>query len=165
MKSSGKQVSALSWVSSLDTFCCDRQPRTHMHIAYNMMGCTIAVYIHFTIDFFIPHVLPTICLHYINAVVALRVIRAMCGFQVSSLSKVTLNSLASLERTSFEPFIDKEPKSGFRLWVNSTISVVLLLNCTSCSEAQFAVVFIGFCAIPLIQNMSAPVTNTARSSA
>ena len=86
-----------------------------MHIAYDMIGCIIAVYIHFTIDFFIPQVLPTICLHCINAVVALRVIRAMCGFQVSSLSKVTLNSLASLERTSFEPFIDKEPKSGFRL--------------------------------------------------
>ena len=50
----------------------------------------------------------------INAVVALWVIRVIC-FQVSLLSRVTPNSLASLESSSFVPFIDKEPKSGFRL--------------------------------------------------
>ena len=67
------------------------------------------------IDDFIPHVLPTTCLHCINARVALLVIRVVCGFQVSLLSRVTFNSLASLKSSSFESFIDKEPKSGFRL--------------------------------------------------
>ena len=83
--------------------------------AYDVVGRIIAVYIHVIIDGFIPHVLPTICLHCINAVVALRVIRVISGFQVSLLSRVTPNSLAFLEVSSFEPFIDKEPKSGFRL--------------------------------------------------
>ena len=77
-----------------------------------MFGRIIAVYIHFIVDGFIPHVLTTICLHCINAAVALRVI---CGFQVNLLSRVTPNSLASLESSSFEPFIEKEHKSGFRL--------------------------------------------------
>ena len=80
-----------------------------------MIGCIITVYIHFITDGFIPHVLPTICLHCINAIVALRVIRFICGFQVSLLSRVTPNSLAFLESSSFEPFIDNQPKSGFRL--------------------------------------------------
>ena len=71
----------------------------------------------------IPHVLPTICLYCINAVVALRIIRLICGFQVSLLSRVTPNSLAFVESSSCEPFFDKEPKSGIRLWVNSTILV------------------------------------------
>ena len=159
MKSSGKQVSAPLWVSSLESFCWDCQPRTHM--AYDIIGPIKAVYIHFIMDGFIPHVLPTVCLHCINAVVASRVIRLICGFLVSLLSRVTpdiANSLASSESSSFELFIDKEPKSGFRLWENCTILVFLLLICSSCSEAQFW-------AIPLIQSISAPVTNTARSSA
>ena len=130
-----------------------------------MIGRIIFVYIYFILNGFIPHVLPTTCLHCINAVVALRVIRVVCGFQVSLLSKITPNSLASSVSSSFEPFIDKEPKSGFRLWVNSTISVFLLLNCSSCSEAQFAAIFIAFWAISLIQSISASVTNTVRSSA
>ena len=103
-----------------------------------MIGRIIAVYIHFIIDGYIPHALPTICLHCINAVVVLRVIRVICDFQVSLLSRVVPNSLASLESSSFESFVDKEPKSGFRLGLNSTISVFLLLNCSSCSEVQFA---------------------------
>ena len=64
---------------------------------------------------FNPHVLPTICLYCINVVVALRVIRLICGSQVSLLPRVTPNSLAYLEISSFEPFIDKESKSGFHL--------------------------------------------------
>ena len=39
--------------------------------AYDMIERTKAVYIHFIIDGFILHVLPTICQHCINAVVAL----------------------------------------------------------------------------------------------
>ena len=62
-----------------------------------------------------PHILTTIFLHCINAVVVLRIIRLICSFQVSLLSRVTPNSLASLEGLSYEPFIDKEHKSGFRL--------------------------------------------------
>ena len=91
-----------------------RTPAQDAH-AYNMIGRIIAVYIHFIIDGFNPHVLPTICLHCFNAVVVLRVIRLICGFQVSLLSRVTPNSLACLETSSFEPFIDRESKSGFRL--------------------------------------------------
>ena len=106
--------------------------------AYDMIRRIIAVNIHFIIDGFFPHVLSTICLHCINAVVALRIIRVICGFQVSLLSGVTPNSLACKESSSFVPFIDKKPKSGFCLWVNSMISVFLLLNFSSCSKAQFA---------------------------
>ena len=109
MKSSSKQV--CTFVSFLTRYFLLRPPAQDTH-ANDMIGRIIAVYIHFIIDGFIPHVLPTICLHCINAVVALRVI---CGFQVSLLSKVTPNSLASLESSSLVPFIDKEPKSGFRL--------------------------------------------------
>ena len=53
-----------------------------------MIGRIIAVYIHFIIDDFIPHVLPTICLRCSNAVVPLRAIRLICGFQVSLLTRV-----------------------------------------------------------------------------
>ena len=63
--------------------------------AYNKIGRIIAVYIHFIVYVFIPHVLPTICLHCINAVVALQVIRVIRGFPVSLLSKLTSNSIAS----------------------------------------------------------------------
>ena len=80
-----------------------------------MIGLIIAVYIHFIIDGFIAHVLPTICLHCINVVVTLRAIRLICGFQVSLLTRVTPNCLASVESSSFEPFFDNEPKSKFRL--------------------------------------------------
>ena len=112
MKSLGKQVFALLQVSSLDT--CLRPPAQDIH-AYDMIGRIIDVYIHFIIDGLNPHVLLTICLHCINAVVALRVIRLICGFQVSLLSRVTPNSLACFETSSFEPFFNKESKSGFRL--------------------------------------------------
>ena len=54
-------------------------------------------------------------LHCIHAVVALRVNRVICDFQVSLLSRITPYSLASLKSLSFEPFIDKKLKSGFRL--------------------------------------------------
>ena len=80
-----------------------------------MIGRTIAVYIHFITNGFNPHVLPTICLHCINAVLALRVIGVIRGFQVNLLSKVTPNSLAYSESSSFEPFVDKEPKPRFHL--------------------------------------------------
>ena len=70
---------------------------------------------HFIIDGFIPHVLSTICLHCINAVVALRVIWVICGYQVGLLSRVTPNSLVSLESSSSKKFIDKKPKAGLRL--------------------------------------------------
>ena len=88
--------------------------------AYDMIGRIIAVQCVclFNHKWFYSHNLFTICLHCINAVVALRVIRVICGFQVSLLSRVTPNSLASKESSSFEPFIDKEPKSGFCLWVS-----------------------------------------------
>ena len=62
-----------------------------------MIGRIIAVHMHFIIDGFIPHGLPTICLHWMNAVVALRMIWLICGYQVSLLSRVAPNSLASLE--------------------------------------------------------------------
>ena len=67
-------------------------------------------------DGFILHVLPPVCLHCINAVVALRVIPVLCGFQITYLAvqSITPNSFAFLESSSFEPFIDKEPKSRFR---------------------------------------------------
>ena len=91
-----------------------RLPAQDTH-AYDMIGHIIAVYIHFIIDGFIPHVLPTNCIHCINAVVALQIIQLICGFQVSLLSIVTPNSLASLESSSFKLFSDEELKSGFRL--------------------------------------------------
>ena len=135
-------LAAPLWVSSLNTFCWDRQPRTH---AYDIIGRIIAVCIYpFHQRWFYSLVLPTICLYCINAVVALLVIWVICDFQVSLLSRVTPNSLASFESSSFDPFIDKQPKSGFRLWVNSTILVFLLLNCSSCYEAQFKAIFIAF---------------------
>ena len=109
-----RQASLCTFVSFLTTYFLLRPPAQDTH-AYNMLGCIIAVYIHFIIDGFIPHVLPSICLHCNNAVVALRVIGIISGFPVSLLSRVTSNSRASLESSSFEPFIDKKSKSGFRL--------------------------------------------------
>ena len=109
-----KQASFCAFVSFLIRYFLLRPPAMDRH-AYDMIGRIIAVYIHFIIGGFIPHVLPTICLHCINAEVALRVTRVISGFQVYLLFKVTPNSLAFLESSSFEPFIDKEPKSGFRL--------------------------------------------------
>ena len=47
-----------------------RPPTQDTH-AYDMIGRIIAVYIHFIIDGFIPHGLPTICRHCIHAEVAL----------------------------------------------------------------------------------------------
>ena len=88
-----KQASLCTFVSFLTRYFLLRPPAQDTH-AYDMIGRIIAVYIHFIIEGFIPHVLPTICLHCIYAVVALRVIRVICVFQVSLLSKVTPNSLA-----------------------------------------------------------------------
>ena len=85
-------------MSFLTRYFLLRPPAQDTH-AYDMIGRIIAVYIHFIIDGFIPHVLPTICLHCFNAVVALRIIRVI--FQVRLLSRVTPNSLASLESSSF----------------------------------------------------------------
>ena len=109
----------------------------HTCIWHDWTYHTVAVYSHFIIDGFIPRVLPPICLHCINTAVAFLEIRVIWGFQVCLLSRVTPNSLASLESSSFEPFIYKEPKAGFRLWMNCTISVFLLLNCSPSSEAQW----------------------------
>ena len=118
MKSS-RQASLCTFVSFLTRYFLLRPPAQDTH-AYDMIGRIIAVYIHFIIDGFILHVLPTICLHCISAVVALRVVRVVVVnivevFRVSLLSRVTSNSLASLKSSRFKPFIDKEPKSGFRL--------------------------------------------------
>ena len=109
-----RQASLCTFVSFVTRYFLLRPPAQDTH-ACDMIGRIIAVYIHFIIDGFIPHVLPPSCLHSIHAVVALWVIRVICDFQVSLLSRVTPNSLASLESSNFEPFIDKEPKSGFRL--------------------------------------------------
>ena len=88
-----RQASLCAFASFLSGYFLLRPPGQGIR-AYDMIGrIIIAVYIHFIIDGFIPHVLPTICLHCINAVVALRVIRVVCGFQVSLLSIVTPNSL------------------------------------------------------------------------
>ena len=108
------QASVCTFVSFLTRYFLLRPPALDTH-AYDMIGHIIAVYIHFIINGFIPHVLLTICLHCINAVVAVRVIRVIFGFQVSLLSRATPKSRASWESSSFEPSIDKEPKSGFRL--------------------------------------------------
>ena len=110
-----RQASLCIFVSFLTRYFLLRPLAQQNTYAYDMIGRIIAVYIHFIIDGFIPHVLPTICLHCINAVVALKVIQVIRGFQSCLLSRVTPNSLASSESLSFEPFIDKEPKSGFRL--------------------------------------------------
>ena len=107
-----RQASLCTFVSLLTRYFLLRPPAQDTH-AYNMIGGITAVYPF--LDGFIPHVLPIICLRGINAVVALRVIRVIFGFEVSLLSRVTPNSLVSLESSSFEPFINKEPKSGFRL--------------------------------------------------
>ena len=115
-----RQASLCIFVSFLIIYFLLRSPAQDTN-AYDMIGRIIAVYIHINREGFIPYVLPTICLHCINAVVDLRVIQVICGFQVSLLSRVTPNSLASLETSSFEPFIDKKPKPRFRLRVNSTI--------------------------------------------
>ena len=109
-----RQASLCTFVSFLNRYFLLRPPAQDTH-AYDMIGRIIAVHIHFIIDGFIPHVVLTICLHCINAVVALRAIRLLCGFQVSLLFRVIPNSLASWESSSFEPFFDKEPKSGFYL--------------------------------------------------
>ena len=91
-----RQASLCTFVSFLTTYFLFRPPYQDTH-AYDIIGSIIVVYIHFIIDGFITHVLPTICLHCINAVVALRVIWVICGFQVSFLSRVTPNYLASLD--------------------------------------------------------------------
>ena len=87
-----RQANLCTFVSFLIGYFLLRLPAQDTH-AYDMIGRIIAVYIHFIIDGFIPHVLPTICLHCINAVVALRIIRVICGFLVSLLSKVNLAAL------------------------------------------------------------------------
>ena len=80
-----RQASLCTFVSLLTRFFSLRPPLQQIQ-AYDMTGRIIAVHIHFIIDIFIPRVLPTICLHCINAVVALRVVQVICDFQVSLLS-------------------------------------------------------------------------------
>ena len=109
-----RQASLCTFVSFLTRYFLLRPPSQDTH-AYDMIKSIISVYIDFIINGFIPRVLLTIRLHYINAVVALRVIRLICGFQVSLLPREALNSFVSFESSSFKPFIDKKPKSGFRL--------------------------------------------------
>ena len=87
-----RQASLCPFASFFTKYFLLRPPAQDAH-AYDMIGRIIAVYIHFIIDGFNPHVLPTICLHCINAVVALRVIRLICGFQVSLLSRATPTAL------------------------------------------------------------------------
>ena len=71
-----RQASLCTFVSFLTSYFLLRPPAQDIH-AYDIIGRIIAVYIHFIIDGFIPLVLPTICLHCINAVVFLRVIRVI----------------------------------------------------------------------------------------
>ena len=78
-----RQASLCTFVSFLASYLLFRPPVQDTY-AYDMIGRIIVVYIRFIIDGFISHVLPTICLHCSNAVVALRVIREICGFQVSN---------------------------------------------------------------------------------
>ena len=89
-----RQASLCTFVSFLTRYFLLRPPAQDT-LAYDVIGRIIAVYIHFIVDGFIPHILPTICLHYINVVpvVAFRVIRVVCGFQVSLLSRVTPTAL------------------------------------------------------------------------
>ena len=57
-----RQASLCTIVSFLSRYFLLRPPAQDTH-AYDMIGRIIAVYIHFIIDGFIPHVSPTICLH------------------------------------------------------------------------------------------------------
>ena len=66
-----RQASLCTFVSILIRYFLLRPPAQETH-AYDMIGRIIAVYIHFITDGFVPHVLPTICLHCVHAVVALR---------------------------------------------------------------------------------------------
>ena len=91
-----RQASLCNFESFLTRYRLLRRPTQEIH-RYDMIGRIMAVYIHFIIDGFVPHVLPTICLHWINTVVALRVIRVICSFQVSLLSRVTSNSFVSFD--------------------------------------------------------------------
>ena len=71
-----RQANLCTFVSFLTRYFLLR-PSAQDTYAYDMIGRIQAVYIHFIVDGFIPHVLPTICLHCIHAVVALRVIRVI----------------------------------------------------------------------------------------
>ena len=62
-----RQASICTFVSFLTRYFLLRSPAQDTHV-YNMIGLIIAVYIHFITDGFIPRILPTVCLHYINAV-------------------------------------------------------------------------------------------------
>ena len=74
-----RQASVSTFASFLAVYFLWRPPAQGTH-AYDMIGRIAAVYIHFIIDGFISHVLPTICLHCINAVIALRVISGNVWF-------------------------------------------------------------------------------------
>ena len=71
-----RQASLCTFVSFLTRYFLLRPPAQDTH-AYDMIGRIIAVYSHFIVDGFIPHVLPPICLHCINTAVALREIRVI----------------------------------------------------------------------------------------
>ena len=63
------QASLCTFVSFLTRYFLLRPPAQNTH-AYDKIECIIAVYIHVIIDDFIPHVLPKIFVHCVNAVVA-----------------------------------------------------------------------------------------------
>ena len=94
------QASLCTFVSFRTRYLLLRPPVQDTH-ACDMIGRIIAVYIHFIIDGFIPHALPTICRDSINAVVALQVIRVIRGFQVSLLSRVVPNGSCFLGKFKF----------------------------------------------------------------
>ena len=71
-----RQASLFTFVNFLTRSFLLRRPAQDTY-AYDMIERIITVYIHFIIDGLILHVLPTICLHCINAAVALRVIRVI----------------------------------------------------------------------------------------
>ena len=107
-----RQASLCTLVIFFTRYFLLRPPVQDTH-TYDMIGRIIAVYIHFIMDGFIPHVLPTICQHCITAVAALRVIRVICGFQGSLLYRVTPNSLASCERQLLNHLLTRNPNLDF----------------------------------------------------
>ena len=74
-----RQASLCTFVSFLTWYFLLRPPAQDTQ-ANDMIGRIIAMYIHFIIDGFIPHVLPAISLHCINAVAALWVILSNMWF-------------------------------------------------------------------------------------
>ena len=87
-----RQASLCTFVSFLTRYFLLRPPAQDSH-ACDMIERIIAVYIHFITNGFISHVLPTICIQCNNAVVALRVIRVICGFRIACCPEYHLTAL------------------------------------------------------------------------